>query len=89
MEDLKLVQTCGACPEQYDVYLEDSIIGYMRLRHGRFYAECHDVLVYSASPRGDGMFKDDERTKYLNEAVSAIKKALKNEKTEPDGWYYG
>ena len=35
----KLVQTCGACPEQYDVYEGDEEVGYMRLRHGHFHAE--------------------------------------------------
>jgi hypothetical protein len=28
------VETCGACPEQYDVFFNDKAIGYVRLRHG-------------------------------------------------------
>ena len=28
-----LVQTCGACPEQYDAYIDDKKIAYLRLRH--------------------------------------------------------
>lgn len=27
-------QTCYACPEQYDVYKDDAIAGYVRLRWG-------------------------------------------------------
>lgn len=59
MEKLRLVLTCHACPEQYDVYLGDKLIGYMRLRHGYFRAE-YPVgnVVYTASPRGDGLFAD-------------------------------
>ena len=31
---LIVIQTCGACPEQYDVFLGDKQIGYVRLRGG-------------------------------------------------------
>jgi len=34
MSKLTLNKTCGACPEQYDVFLEGENVGYMRLRHG-------------------------------------------------------
>lgn len=77
-----LVMTCGACPEQYDVFYEDPEqdyktvqVGYFRLRHGSFTAEYPDVcgkLVYQACPKGDGTFYDDERKEYLTEAVKAI-----------------
>jgi hypothetical protein len=36
MEITYLEQTCIACPEQYDVYLDNSYVGYLRLRYGRF-----------------------------------------------------
>lgn len=80
---LKLIQTCGACPEQYDVYLDADCIGYMRLRHGYFRAEYRDTTVYTCSPKGDGCFKDDERVKYLNEACRAIIKAHENINDDP------
>lgn len=70
---LRLVLTCGACPEQYDVYLGDEEIGYLRLRHGRFRAEYHDKVVYTSTPRGDGTFADDgERAVELTKACQAI-----------------
>lgn len=73
---LELVQTCGACPEQYDVYQGDKLVGYMRLRHGYFRAECHDEVVYSSDTRGDGMFEDSERVGHLNKACAAIETRL-------------
>jgi len=74
----RLKMTCGACPEQYDVYdKEDNLIAYLRLRHGYFYAACPHVggvVVYEASPRGDGVFESYEREHYLSTALEAIKK---------------
>lgn len=72
-----LIQTCGACPEQYDVFFEGEQVAYLRLRHGRFYAECPDVggkRVYEAYPEGDGIFLWDEREEYLTNAIKAVKK---------------
>lgn len=68
--------TCGACPEQYDVFNKsDKQVGYLRLRHGSFsasYPECGGKQVYHACPVGDGIFEDDEREFYLTEAIKAI-----------------
>lgn len=67
--------TCGACPEQYDVFLHGVQIGYLRLRHGHFTATSPDVggkLVYSAAPAGDGVFEAHERMMYLEEAVAKL-----------------
>ena len=78
---IELVQTCWACPEQYDAIKDGKTVGYLRLRHGHFYVECPDVggeEVYSASPKGDGSFFDDERDFYLKSALKAI-----------DGWLTG
>lgn len=72
-----LIKTCSACPEQYDVYKGKMRIGYLRLRHGFFradYPDCGGETVYEAEPKGDGIFEDDERDKYLNEAVEALLK---------------
>jgi hypothetical protein len=68
-------QTCGACPEQYDVQLNGETMAYLRLRHGYFYAavpDCGGEIIYSAHPEGDGMFECGEREKYLREALAAI-----------------
>lgn len=73
--EIRLDQTCSACPEQYDAFIGDERVGYLRLRHGRFTVEVPDVggkLVYEAEPKGDGCFADDERDYYLAKAVVAI-----------------
>ncbi len=80
-EKLRLVQTCGACPEQYDVFRGEEKVGSLRLRHGHFRAECHSVTVYESSPRGDGLFEEDEREFYLNAACFAILERLTSRTT--------
>jgi hypothetical protein len=77
----KLIETCGACPEQYDVFKGKQQVGYLRLRHGYFRVDvpnCGGETVYEAHPRGDGMFEPDERDFYLYKAVKAIEKRLEN-----------
>lgn len=75
-DELKLIQTCRACPEKYDLNLNDTNIGYLRLRHGHFSAEHVPTgeIVYTASPEGDGIFVDSERQRYLKAATQAILK---------------
>lgn len=51
---VELQQTCGACPEQYDAYIDGIEIGYLRLRHGYFRAEYLGKTVYDANTIGDG-----------------------------------
>lgn len=42
---MRLVQTCSACPEQYDVLDDDGFqIGYLRLRWGEFTVEVPDAV---------------------------------------------
>lgn len=75
---VKLLNTCWACPEQYDALLNGVMIGYLRLRHGRFYAAYPDVggdIVYEAHPKGDGIFDDDEREEHLTAAVGKLLEA--------------
>lgn len=76
MGGYRLVCTCPACPEQYNVFDSDgSQVGYLRLRHGRFRADVPDhrgETVYAADPEGDGIFEEHERRRYLAEAVAAI-----------------
>ena len=75
-DDISLVQTCGACPEQYDAYDPDGRkVAYLRLRHGYFTVEMPHAggkRVYSAEPSGDGIFAPDERDDYLREARERI-----------------
>jgi hypothetical protein len=75
MYEIRLEQTCGAFPEQYDAFIEDKKVGYLRLRNGNFTVECPDVfgaLVYYANPAGDGAFCEDERDHHLDRAKEAI-----------------
>jgi len=78
---LKLVETCGACPEQYDVFSEDKQVAYYRLRHGYFRVDvpiCGGETIYEAYPNGDGIFESDEREFYLKKAEQAVKKYYEN-----------
>jgi hypothetical protein len=71
----KLVRTCMACPEQYEVFYDNQQIGYLRLRHGHFradYPDCGGETVYRSEPKGDGVFADDERFTELANAVFAL-----------------
>lgn len=85
---LRIVQTCGACPEQYDVFDEDdNYVGYLRLRHGHFTAEYYPdysgndgKLVFRSMPEGDGMFEEFERPIHIGNALLAIKKVIAEEK---------
>ncbi len=72
---LKLIMTCGACPEQYDVFKNDMQVAYYRLRHGEFRVdvpECGGETIYEAEPNGDGCFDTDERIAFLNKAMKAL-----------------
>lgn len=88
IDGLKLVCTCGACPEQYDVFdASGQQVGYLRLRHGYFRAdvpECCGETVYEAEPRGDGIFETDERAGYLSAAVAAIKAHIQKGQKQPE-----
>lgn len=78
IDNYRLVCTCGACPEQYDVFNEETggQVAYFRLRHGHFRADCPDVggeIVYDTQTKGDGIFEEDERLPVLTAAVRAVK----------------
>lgn len=67
--------TCSACPEQYDVFWESAQVGYLRLRHGSFRADCPvcgGETVFEGEPMGDGAFEPEERLPFLTAAVAAI-----------------
>jgi hypothetical protein len=76
IDGYKLVCTCAACPEQYDVFdTTGKKVGYLRLRHGDFRADapvCGADTVYESQPKGDGVFDDDERVSELTNGVAAI-----------------
>lgn len=77
----RLVCTCGACPEQYDVFDAETKkkVGYLRLRHGYFRADiddCGGETVYEAETNGDGVFDDEERMPQLTAAIEALDAAI-------------
>jgi predicted HAD superfamily Cof-like phosphohydrolase len=86
IDEIELIQTCGACPEQYDAFYNSIQVGYLRLRHGYFrvdYKDCGGETIYEAEPEGDGIFEDHERAQYLNAAKEAIMKRLKEDPSGP------
>lgn len=72
---IELVCTCGACPEQYDAFIDGEMVGYFRLRHGRFRVEYPDsggdTLIFE-STIGDGIFDESERMDCLTRGCVAI-----------------
>jgi len=85
----RLERTCFACPEQYDVYAGEEQVAYFRLRHGSFYAAVPDhggEIVYQADPDGDGIFEDNERFRYLREAILAVQEYYINRKWDKDDY---
>ena len=87
----RLLQISGACPEQYDVF--DALgqqVAYFRLRHGSFRVDvpdCGGETIYTANPKGDGRFYEDERAKYLTEAVLAVQEYYINRRWDKgDDW---
>jgi len=70
-----LKMTCYACPEQYEVFRNKEQVGYLRLRNGSFTAsvpKCGGDIIYHANPSGDGIFENNERRFYLEEAIKKI-----------------
>ena len=82
---ITLVQTCGACPEQYDAIRDGVTVGYFRLRHGYFRVDAYlpeTETVYDAHPKGDGLFEKNERDYYLKKGLKKLHKALKKKAKE-------
>lgn len=71
IQGLNFKKTCDACPEQYDVFKGDKMVGYVRLRWGVLscrYPDYEGEEIYSESfdDGWQGEFEDDnERNKYL------------------------
>ena len=69
--------TCGACPEQYDVYFGEAQVGYIRLRHGHLTVSVPDYggdcVLETSDFQGDGLFSNsNERVLWLRRAADAI-----------------
>lgn len=80
---LKFELTCDMCPEQYDVYKDNKMIAYVRLRYGTLRCDvpkCGEETIYITE--FDNRFKGDfesnsERDKYLNDIAIKINKYYK------------
>ena len=86
LEGATVTMTCWACPEQYDVHIGDTRIGYMRLRWGRFYAaypDCGGETVYERQLNNSiqGSFSPEERQKHLPLAIKALKERHAHEQS--------
>lgn len=90
---LRFEQTCSACPEQYNVFInEDVAIGYVRLQWGYLRAdyihEKYDITVYSSvigDGYMDGMFtSEEERQHHLNKISKALIKKHEKEQKEKE-----
>jgi hypothetical protein len=80
IDGYRLFCTCPACPEQYEVFDDETKqqVGYLRLRHGYFRADvpdCGGETVYESNTVGDGIFDENERLPELTKAVAAVKAA--------------
>jgi hypothetical protein len=86
--DFKLILTCGACPEQYDVVNRKTgeKIAYLRLRHGHFYAQYpyDGEIVYANDTIGDGIFDKEERAIHIGKALLAIRAAMDETKAKEE-----
>jgi hypothetical protein len=79
----KLILTCPAFPEQYDVYKNNKYIAYLRLRWGHFRIyiienneiNWNEISFYS--PKCHGEFLYSERKYYLKMAIQSIDSYLK------------
>lgn len=73
---VSLVETCDACPEQYDAFIAERKIGYLRLRHGVFRVDYdpdgNTESIYYTCTYGDGRFNADERHHHLDRARAAL-----------------
>ena len=77
---LKFVETCNRSPEQYDVYYQDRMIGYVRYRFGYLSAEYPDVGVESVFEREldqqTGQMTDKERGRWLPKIAGRLRRRL-------------
>lgn len=68
-EHVEFYMTCGACPEQYDVMLDDEQIAYVRLRWGRLSVHVPDhgseeIYSHSFEDGSKGCFVGNEAERF-------------------------
>ena len=81
MANLRLELTCFACPEQYDVYHGDTLVGYIRYRWGHLkcnpvvdkeYMFENDIFFWDSGDQYDGIIPEDKKEKLLEKCKEAI-----------------
>lgn len=91
IDGYRLVCTSSVSPEQYDVFLGDREVGYLRLRHNMFWVyrewnksgvspeETWGKFLYEAPTAGYGSFEPSERQMHLETAIKAIHRDLQKD----------
>lgn len=96
IKGLMFNQTCGACPEQYDVINgRGQQVGYVRLRYGWlrcYYPDCRsDKVIYETSIGDDGwtgcFTSEEERMYHLNAIADEINKYQKGNNAKHKKYY--
>lgn len=88
IQKLNFIETCGSCPEQYNVFKGGRQVGYVRLRRGTVtcdFPDCRGDTIYSHSfeDKWKSSFEDsEERDTYIDRIATAIHAALAQEKRE-------
>ena len=81
MANLRLDLTCFACPEQYDVYHGDTLVGYICYRWGHLkcnpvvdkeYMFENDIFFWDSGDQYDGIIPEDKKEELLEKCKEAI-----------------
>ena len=90
--NLQLVCTCGACPEQYDVYsAENELVGYICFRLGSLYCCSQNqngidfdnvVYTWDCNDGWAGVIPDDVREEVLENCKQALAKYCTEKQSE-------
>lgn len=79
--DIKLIKTCDAYPEQYNAFYGGKQVGYLRVRHGVFQVFYPDAnseeVIFEVDTIKLSEFDDSERVYYLESAKMVIMAKIK------------
>lgn len=89
-KNIELRCTCGASPEQYDAFLDDKQVGYIRLRWGFLSVRYPDnegeaVLTFQFDDGWKGGFDSEESEYWLQQCKMAIATRIYDEYNEHKG----
>lgn len=78
-----IIQTCTACPSQWDAKTTNNDEVYIRLRGGHFRVEVNNIIIYQLDPKGyDGIMDTNKMLSILGSSgkFSIISKKLNHER---------